>query len=101
MLHEQKAVSVLINESVRLDVTLELGAATETVTVSSGATTLDFETATRQEGIAPETLSQLPLIIGGKPRSSASFTISSRESRESRPYPGSLATRKYTVPRRS
>jgi len=71
----QKGISVLINESVRQDIKMELGAATETIEVSAAATTLDFETATRQEGIAPETIGQLPLIIGGKPRSSASFAV--------------------------
>ncbi len=71
----QRGISVRINESVRVDVKLEVGTPTETVQVIAGATTLDFETATRQEGITPETIGQLPLLIGGKPRSSASFAI--------------------------
>ncbi len=71
----QRGISILINQSARVDVTLELGAETQTVEVLANASALDFETATRQEGIAPETIQQLPILIGGKPRSAASFAV--------------------------
>lgn len=71
----QRGISILVNQSARLDVALELGAETQTVEVTANASALDFETATRQEGIAPETIQQLPLLLGGKPRSAASFAI--------------------------
>lgn len=71
----QRGISILVNQSARIDVALELGAETQTVEVTANASALDFETATRQEGIAPETIQQLPLLLGGKPRSAASFAI--------------------------
>ncbi len=71
----QRGLSILVNQSARVDVALELGAETQTVEVTANASALDFETATRQEGIAPETIQQLPLLLGGKPRSAASFAI--------------------------
>lgn len=71
----QRGISILVNQSARLELKLELGAETQTVEVLANASPLDFETGTRQEGIAPETIQQLPILLGGKPRSAASFAI--------------------------
>ena len=71
----QRGMSVLVNQSARQDIRMELGAESQTVEVNAEATSLDFETATRQEGIAPETMMKLPILLGGKVRSAASFAV--------------------------
>ena len=71
----QSGISVLLNQVVRLDVRLQVGTATETVTVQENASPLDFETSTRQEGVSPKTINELPLLVSGAPRTSAQFAV--------------------------
>jgi hypothetical protein len=71
----QRGIKVNINTIARVDARLELGTAVQTVEVSANASPLNFENAVRQEGITPETLQELPLIVSERPRSAASFAI--------------------------
>ncbi len=71
----QRGISILVNQSARQDLQLEIGAETQTIEVTADAVALDFEMGTRQEGIAPETIKQLPILVGGKVRSAASFAV--------------------------
>jgi hypothetical protein len=71
----QRGIAVSINESVRVDVPLELGAAVQTVEVIANASPLNFENAELKEAITPETLRELPLLVGGAIRSAAAFVI--------------------------
>ena len=71
----QRGISLTIAMLARLDVHLELGTAVQTVEVTANASPLNFETAERKEGITPDTLAQLPLLVSGGPRSSATFAI--------------------------
>lgn len=69
----QKGIVLTINSNVRVDVQLTVGATSDTVTVVGDQSLINFENATQQGGVAPETLNNLPLVVGGAPRSSMSF----------------------------
>jgi Carboxypeptidase regulatory-like domain/TonB dependent receptor len=71
----QRDIVLTINQSGHADVSLKVGAATETVTVEGENTLINFDNGTLQGGIDPETVKDLPLIVSGKPRSSASFAV--------------------------
>src|SRR5579859_2834776 len=71
----QKDVELTINQSGHADVRLSLGATTETVLVEGENTLINYDNGTLQGGIDPETVKDLPLIVSGKPRSSASFAV--------------------------
>src|SRR6266536_3886794 len=71
----QSDIVLTLNQSGRSDVTLKAGATTETVTVEGENTLINYENGTVQGGIDPETVKDLPLIVSGKPRSSASFAV--------------------------
>jgi Carboxypeptidase regulatory-like domain len=67
-------IVVTLSTQVRLDVELPVRGTEETVDVTAGPSLLGT-TGTQQHGIAPETLSQLPLVFDSGPRSSAGFAI--------------------------
>jgi type 1 fimbria pilin len=71
----ETSVSVRVNQLVRTDLQLALGASTETVNVTAEATQINFEDATQQAGIAPEVLQELPLLLGGGPRRATDFVL--------------------------
>ncbi len=71
----QSDIVLTINQSGRADVTLRAGAVSETVTVQGENTLINYDNGTVQGGIDPQTVKDLPLIVSGKPRSSASFAI--------------------------
>ncbi len=71
----QTQVSVRVNQSVRADLQLELGATTETVTVTATTAQINFQDATQQAGVAPEVLQDLPLLLGGGPRRASDFVL--------------------------
>ena len=71
----QKDIALTINQSGRADVSLRIGTTTETVTVEGENTLINYDNGTVQGGIDPETVKDLPLIVSGKPRSSASFAV--------------------------
>ncbi len=73
--YEQKGITLTLNQLVRVDVTLELGAVEQTITVEANASPLNFDNATRQEGVSPETINDLPLIVSGSPRNAAQFAV--------------------------
>ncbi|HXK10199.1 MAG TPA: TonB-dependent receptor [Vicinamibacteria bacterium] len=70
----QAPVEVRLNSNVRLDVALTIGAQTEQVEVMGAASDFSYS-GQREDGIAPDTLAQLPLMFTSGPRSSASFVI--------------------------
>src|SRR5439155_12856752 len=71
----QRGILLQINENVRLDLKLELGEARQTVEVSANVTPLNFENAQLVEGITPQSIKDLPLLISGAIRSAAQFAI--------------------------
>jgi hypothetical protein len=70
----QAPVEVRVNSDVRLEVKLTLGAMTEQVEVMGAASDFAY-TGQREDGIAPDTLAQLPLMFQSGPRAAASFTV--------------------------
>jgi len=70
-----RPIAVTINQIVRNDVRLDVGTDVQTVEVQATAPQLNFENASRSEGVTPETLNELPLIVSGGPRNSAQFTV--------------------------
>src|SRR2546426_10005860 len=71
----QRGVAVTINQLARVDVKLEVGTDVQTVEVQSEATQLNFENASRDEGVTNETIGELPLVVAGGPRNSAQFAV--------------------------
>ena len=71
----QSDIVLTLNQSGRADVTLKAGAISETVTVEGQNTLINYDNGTVQGGIDPQTVKDLPLIVSGKPRSSASFAV--------------------------
>ena len=71
----QKDIVLTINQAGRVDVALKVGSQTETVSVSGDTTLLNYDNATVQGGIDPETLKALPLTVEGKPRSAAALVV--------------------------
>jgi len=72
--HAQK-VQVNVNSDVRVDVSLGVGAQTEQVEVVAETSTLAYDSGAHEEGIAPETLAQLPIQFTSGPRAAASFVL--------------------------
>ena len=70
-----KGIQLTISQEGRVDVHLAVGQAQQTVTVTAGASAINYTNATLGGGIAPETLQNFPLIISGAPRSSATVAL--------------------------
>lgn len=66
----QSGVELVMNQHARLNVTLPVGNAQQTVTVTGETSTIDYSTPTLEGTIAPETLQNFPMVISGAPRSS-------------------------------
>lgn len=65
-----QGIELTTNQQARKDVSLAVGNAQQTVTVTADTSTIDYETPTLQGTIAPETLQNFPMVISGAPRSS-------------------------------
>src|SRR6266550_3155441 len=71
----QKDIVLTINQFGRADATLKVGATSETVTVEGENTLINYDNGTLQGGADPETIKDLPLVVEGKPRSSAALAV--------------------------
>ena len=71
----QTGLVITINASAHADAVLKVGAVTETVTVSGENTLINYDNGTLQGGADPETVKDLPLVVEGKPRSSAALAV--------------------------
>ncbi|MEW5978586.1 MAG: TonB-dependent receptor [Acidobacteriota bacterium] len=69
----QRGISVLSNQVVRVSIQLELGAETQTVEVVADVSSLNFDNAEIKGEISPESIQQLPLLVGGITRSAVAF----------------------------
>ena len=70
----RKGIQVALNGDVRLDVALSVGSQAEEIEVI-GASPMMYDTGAKEDGIAPETLQNLPLMFTSGPRSSATFVM--------------------------
>lgn len=71
----QKGIILTINLIAQASVQLQVGAQQQTVTVVGDISAINFENATVQGGVAPETLNILPIVVGGAPRSSIGLAV--------------------------
>ena len=69
----QRDIVLTINQSGHADAVLKVGTTTETVTVEGENTLINYDNGTLQGGADPETIKDLPLVVEGKPRSSAAL----------------------------
>ena len=68
-------IELAVAQSARIDVKLPLGKSDETVTVNADASLINYENATIEGGVSPETLQSFPLVVSGAPRSSVTVAI--------------------------
>jgi hypothetical protein len=73
--YTQKDIQVSINQSARADAVLKIGAQNETISVEGNNSLINFDNGTVQGGADPQTINQLPLVVEGKPRSSAALAV--------------------------
>lgn len=71
----QRGIVLLMNQKVTANVRLQLGTAVQTVQVAANASPLNYTSPTLKTTINPQTINQLPLIVSGTPRSSATFVV--------------------------
>ena len=69
----QTGIAIRAGSILRQDVVLHIGAAEQKVEVRANASPLNFENGERKEGVNPETIKELPLLVAGSIRSSAAF----------------------------
>jgi len=69
----QSGIKVHQGDSLRQDVSLQVGSSTQRIEVSATASQLNYETAEHKEGVNPETIGELPLLVSGAIRSAGNF----------------------------
>ncbi len=69
----QKGIGVRVGIALRQDVALKVGSTTQEVQVSSNASVLNFDNGELRQGISPEAVQTVPLLVAGAIRSSANF----------------------------
>jgi hypothetical protein len=71
----QTGITVNLNQAVRLDVRLEVGAAVQKVEVNANASPLNFENAAIKQAITMKSIEDLPLEVSGGIRTAASMAL--------------------------
>jgi hypothetical protein len=70
----QHGIQLLANQSARVDAGIEVGDASVRVEVSAQAAQLNYDNGAHQEGVPPEVVNQLPLLVAsGTPRNAVQF----------------------------
>jgi hypothetical protein len=69
----QTGITIHLNESVRVPVTLQLGASKQTIEVSAAASPLNYETPVVKGAVTKQEITQLPLQVSGGQRGAAAF----------------------------
>jgi len=71
----QAGIGLNINETVTLNVKMELGAAVERIEVRAEASPLNFSDSTIKQSINTDAIAELPLVVQGNTRSAANFVV--------------------------
>jgi hypothetical protein len=71
----QTGVGLNINETVTLNITMEVGAAVERVEVRAEASPLNFSDSTLKQSVNTDAIADLPLVVQGNTRSAANFVV--------------------------
>jgi hypothetical protein len=66
-------IELNINTRARVDISLLIGAESQTVEVRADVSQLNFEDPSIRQAVTPQVIGELPLIVGGAIRSSAAF----------------------------
>jgi hypothetical protein len=70
----QSGIQLLANQSARIDASLEVGEASTKVEVVADAAQLNYDNGAQQEGVPPQIINQLPLLVAaGTPRNAVQF----------------------------
>jgi hypothetical protein len=70
----QRQIQLLANQAARIDVGLEVGDAATKIEVRADAAQLNYENGAQQEGVPPQVINQLPLLVAsGTPRNAVQF----------------------------
>jgi hypothetical protein len=70
----QHNIQLLANQSARIDASLQVGDAATKIEVTADVAQLNFDNGAKQEGIAPDVINQLPLLVSaGTPRNAVQF----------------------------
>ena len=70
---DRSGIKLNIDQTARVDFMLDVGEVTEVVKVEENASPLNFDNAEVKGVISPETIQELPLLVGGITRSAVSF----------------------------
>jgi hypothetical protein len=72
--YEQKNIQLLANQSAGIDATLDVGDAATKIEVTANAALLNYDNGAKQEGVPPQIVNQLPLLVAsGTPRNAVQF----------------------------
>ncbi len=72
--YEQRSIQLLANQSARIDAGLDIGDASTKVEVVADAAQLNVDNGSQQEGVPPQIINQLPLLVSaGTPRNAVQF----------------------------
>ncbi len=69
----QKGITVNINDLITVPVSLQLGAATQTIEVRANASPLNFESGVAKDTMSPTVIDSLPTLMQGGQRSALAF----------------------------
>ncbi|HEY7303382.1 MAG TPA: TonB-dependent receptor [Bryobacteraceae bacterium] len=70
----QRDIQLLANQSARVDASLDVGDASTKVEVTADAALLNYDNGSQQEGVPPQVINQLPLLVSsGTPRNAVQF----------------------------
>ncbi len=70
----QNSIQLLANQSSRIDALLDVGDASTKVEVTADAAQLNYDNGAQQEGVPPQIINQLPLLVSaGTPRNAVQF----------------------------
>jgi hypothetical protein len=70
----QNNIQLLANQAARIDASLDVGEASTKVEVTADAALLNYDNGAQQEGVPPQVINQLPLLVAsGTPRNAVQF----------------------------
>ncbi len=70
----QRDIQLLANQAARINAGLEVGDASTKIEVTADAAQLNYDNGVKQEGVAPQVINQLPLLVAaGTPRNAVQF----------------------------
>ena len=69
----QSGITLVATQTVRVDLVVKIGDSVQKIEVVANASQLNYDNAVREEGVNPDTILQLPLVVAGGLRDSSQF----------------------------